>query len=214
MVPGILLFTFLGFFTLQESGLFNVFNFFVVTLVVLSLFAAFTLSEISQKKTWWSYALVLFFILVTVPRVFFEMGSFIKAYRDGSYRLISNAELEALTFIREESDPRNIVQSHPENSLDSVTPYVSYFTNRETFYTGGGLLVTHNQPVEKREKTVEEIFTQPNVTEFSSALRDAGIQYVYLRKKDEEKLPFGEEPPHLTTIFENDEVIVYQAFRE
>jgi hypothetical protein len=108
----------------------------------------------------------------------------------------------------------SVVQSHPANDLDSNTPYLAFLSQRETFFTGGGLLATHNQPVDKRRKALQEIFLKPNTPEFASALRENGIKYVYLRKDDDEKFVLHADPPQLTKVFENDSVVIYRVFEE
>ena len=209
-VPGILLFTFLGFFTLQESGLFNVFNFFVVSLVILSLFAAFTLSEISQKRVRWAKIFIFLFVLITVPRVIFEVGNFVNSYTKANYHVISNDEIEALAFIEKETPRDSIIQSHPKNRLDSITPYVSYFSDRSTYFTGGGLMATHNQPTEDRERMITELFTQPNANELAQNMKELQIHFIYLQKEKEQEVELVDESPHLKTFFENKGVIIYQ----
>lgn len=211
-IPGIILFTFLGFFTLQKSGLFNVFNFFIVSLIGLSFFAAFRLADITQKKSVLAKAFLILFIVISVPRTGYEIYNFVNLYSEGKYQLISNDEIVALKYLRENTKKESVVQSHPGNSIDSITPYVSYFSDRPTYFTGGGLLETHNQPTERRKKRLNAIFKEPNVTEFATSMRNTKVNYVYLRKLDEEKLPFGQEKPHLTTIFETSTVIIYRVF--
>ena len=49
-IPGLFLFHFLGLYTLQTAGGLNVFNFFVVGTVVLSLFSSFILGQLSESK--------------------------------------------------------------------------------------------------------------------------------------------------------------------
>lgn len=210
--PSIFLFTFLGFYTLQHSGLFNVFNFFVVSIVVLSLFAAFPLAEVTMKKNFWAKVFIVIFILTTVPRVLFEITQLATVEKRADYKLISNDELEALTYLRNHTDFDSVVQSHPMNYLDSDTPYVSFFANRSTYFSGGGLLATHNQGTEERKQIINDIFVLRNAQDFANKLREYNIHFIYLLKNKDQELLFQPLPLYLTTFYENNTVLVLKRY--
>ncbi|HRN69581.1 MAG TPA: hypothetical protein PLS49_00195, partial [Candidatus Woesebacteria bacterium] len=208
-IPTVIIFNILGLYTLQESGLFNVYNFFVVSSIILTLFAAFWLAEVQKIK---KVGVVLcgLFVLFTVPRVYVEGKILFTQYTTeiNRSRLISNSELEALEFVRSNTDSNDIIQTHVRNSWDQVTPYSIYFANRSSYMTGTELLETHNQPIKEREVNLEYLFKSPNSGEFAQNMKKFNIDYVILKKDNDQTLPFLIERPFLEIEFENSEYIV------
>src|SRR5260221_8897115 len=149
--PPILLFTWLGLYTLQVSGLFNVFNFFAVAAVGLSLFSAFLLNEAWSSKKRILKILVILFVVVTLPRPIFEVVSRVQAYATNHYdQMIPNEEVTGLVLIQKQTPANTVVQSELSNENDQKAPYVSFFSNRPTYLSGTGLLASNNRPVADR----------------------------------------------------------------
>lgn len=148
-LPGLFLFHFLGLYTLQASGGFNVFNFFVVGTVILSLFSAFTLSQLSESKKLFVKVFLIIFIIITVPRVVHEITYNIENYKThaDSY-LFSNDELSALKYIDIHAPKNAIVQSHPNNDKDNKVGYISFFSKRLTYLSGITFLQTRSQKID------------------------------------------------------------------
>lgn len=209
LLPGLLLFQVLGFFTLQESGGFNVFNFFATSAVILSLFSSFYLSQLSFSKNLLVKVLIIGFILLTIPRAIFEISeNFNQTRLKDSTSRIPIKELDAFQAIRKNTPNNAIIQSHPANPLDNRSQYVAFFSGRNTYLTGVSMQETHNQPISEREKIVDELFNQMSEDDFVNKLEKLGIRYVYLQKKDEQVLPFSISDRFFDVIHENDLVYV------
>jgi hypothetical protein len=212
-LPGLLLFHILGLFTLQKSGGFNVFNFFIVSTTVLSLFSAMIMADWSRKSSIVKKTVIIMIVLLTIPRALHEVSHTVTEYTQAEFNsvLVSNGELAGLTYIARAADDQDVVQSHPANVQDQTTPYVSFFTGQLTYLTGTGLQETHNQPIGERKKRLQHLFSPETSTELYENSKALGIDYFYFRKKKEEKLPFTPEVYQFTTVFENNEVIVYRV---
>lgn len=210
-VPTTLIFNFLGFYTLQESGLFNVYNFFVVSIVILSLFAAFTLARIQKIKIIGPIFAIIF-IVATVPRVLHEGQSFIRSYTTdfNSSAVVSNSELEALIYLKENTERDAIIQTHPRNGWDQITPYSVFFAQRNSYITGAVLLETHNQPTEERTKELVLLFDAPNSGEFAQKMKELNISYVLVKKDDDQKIALPIDKTFLKTPFENSEYMILE----
>lgn len=212
--PGIIIFHILGFFTLQTSGGLNVFNFFVVATVVLSLLSGMVLDRYSfSLKKPVITAFLIIVVFVTIPRVVFEVTANIKAAlnpKNNSF-LVSKDELDAFSFIRQNTPHDSIIQSHPENAQDYITPYVAFFSDRLSYLTGVNLQETHNQPLKERESKLKEVFSSKVPIDFFGQARAAGINLLYLRKVDEERLIFPIDNDLITKLYENDSVVVYKV---
>lgn len=213
LIPGLILFHILGLFTLQASGGLNVFNFFVVATVILSIFSAIVMGKYSfSLKKPLSVLLIAVIVIATLPRVVFETSRVIQASLNSQEEsfLVSKDELNAFTFIRNKTPKGFIIQSHPNNPDDFITPYVSYFSDRLSYLSGIKLQETHNQPLKEREGKIKELFSSPESVSFFGHARTLGINLLYLRKVPEERLPYALDKTLFTKIYENKSVIVYR----
>jgi hypothetical protein len=213
-LSGIIIFTLLGLFTLQSSGLFNVFNFFSVAAVGLSIFSAVICYNLSQSKKVFSYFLLAIIVLITLPRSFHEIFSIYKKYADNKYDYIFTfKEIEALQIIRKNTPQDAIVQSSLYNENERYTPYVSFFSDRRTYLSGERLLETHNQPYKERVEDLRYIFNSHNYEELDLRARDKGINILYLVKRSThaEDLSFTLQKDNKSILFENDTAVVLKV---
>lgn len=210
-IPGLFLFNILGLFTLQISGGLNVFNFFVVSAVILSIFSSLNIAMLLQSKKKYALALLCAITILTVPRVIYETYHALSLYVTiDSATLVSNDELAAFSYIKTDTKKNAIIQSHPKNHLDSRTPYIAFFTGHKTYLTGIGLLETHNQLFEERNKDLEILFTAPNSADFAQKLKQRGIEYVYLQKTSEQTFPYELTTGHFNYVYENKSILLLQ----
>lgn len=206
LIPGLMIFHILGLFTIQSSGGVNVYNFFSVSAVILSLFSAYILSTF--KKNLVGIAIVILFVALTIPRSIYEISSNIAKYNSSDFSLVSNDQLNAFRYIRNNTNVNSIVQASPNNSLDNTSPYVAFFSGRDSYIAGSGLLETHNVKTEIRKDELDKIFKSANVIDFTSQLRQKNISYVYLQKNPEQMIQFKIDPTYIKTVFKNKSVIV------
>lgn len=216
LLPTIFVFHLLGLFTLQVSGGLNVFNFFAVSTVVMSLLTAMLVDTalFARKKLIGSILLVLI-ILLTVPRVIYEDIIHSKELLNPQTNsfLISNDELAAFAYIRNHTPKDAIVQSDPTDAYDSQSPYVSFGSDRLTYVSGVFLQRTHNQPVDGRLKEVKNLFMTKTSPALQSTGKSLGIDYLYLKKTKKQDLSFKTDPNLVRKVFENKTVVVYQIVK-
>jgi hypothetical protein len=211
LIPGTLLFTFLGLYTLQTSGLFNVFNFFAVACVPLALLSGLWVSDLFSSKHLVLKVLALVIVITTLPHIgYFAYDAWDDQIQMHYDRLYTPAELAGLAFLRTQTPPDSLVQSHPNNFLDRSTPYVSFFSNRQTFLTGVGMLDSHNQPIAERKRQLENLFAGSGSLDLSNRLKALDIDYLYLQKRPDQTLHYPIEEGNLKTVFENEDVTILQ----
>ncbi len=211
-LPGLIIFQFLGLYTLQISGGFNVFNFFVVTTVILSLFSAFFLEGLLKRKTIIVSSIVFLIFVLTIPRVINDTISNVKNYFDKTAHsdLYTNSELLALSFIKQHTSKLVVVQSHPNNPIDVFVPYVPFFTDRFSYLSGEGLLETHNQPVIERKNILTKLFAIRDQELFFNLIKQKEISIIYLKKTPQETLPFTVNQKYFKIIYENQSALVLE----
>lgn len=204
---------------IQVSGGANVFNFFVVALLFLGLFAGFHLGSL-EKKLKESKSIfikgsivtfILLFVVLSVPRPLQDADLFLKSWTEGEEGvLIPQYELEALDYLRM-NGAGGTVQSSPKNTHDFLKgPYVAYFSGHNSYYAAEIILQSHNQPVSDRPELVEAIFDGKDNELVVSQLDEANIKYLYMRINEEE-VPsgwLGGPPSGLETFYQSDEVLI------
>ncbi len=208
-IPTVLIFNILGLYTLQKSGLFNVYNFFVVSSIILSFFASFWLSRIQKIKIFGAI-FCLIFILLTIPRIYYEGRELFIQYtaEQKTSDIVPNSELEVFEYLKQNTNKNSIVQTHIKNPWDQVTPYSVFFTDRNSYLTGTRLLETHNQPVKERKEQLETLFATQSSKDFSQLMTQLNIDYIIVKKSGDQALLFKIEKPFLQIEFENNEYIV------
>ncbi|MBP9699667.1 hypothetical protein KBD71_00115 [Candidatus Woesebacteria bacterium] len=203
------LFTFLGLYTLQKSGSFNVFNFFASSLTLLSITAAILLAEWWSSKSYILKGVTIVIILATIPRIAYESFKIVTSYQNQTDdTVISREEIDALSFINRTANKDAIIQSHYANTLDMNTPYTSYFANRFNYMAGQKVLETHAQETQSRYLEVQRLFGSHNPADYREAFARWNISYLYLRNQD--ALPFDPSLANLTLVYQNTEAKVYQ----
>ncbi len=207
-VPGIIIFHILGLFTLQAAGSFNVFNFFVVSTTVMAFFSAFLLYELTLKKKIWAKALILVIVLLTLPRPLYEVYSAGNTIIKNNGALIQAEELAAMDYIQQNTDPKAIVQSHPRNDLDSRTPYISYYANRQTYLSGITMIASHGQDITPLQNELEYLFELRDPEAFAKQAHKNNISYLYLQNNPKQKLLFSLNPSLFSKMYENKSVVI------
>jgi hypothetical protein len=77
-IPVNFIFIFLGLFTMQESGGLNTFNFFIVPIVSLNIFAALSIASLPKKSL---TGAILLLIVFTLPRSIQKFSEIIQSYQ-------------------------------------------------------------------------------------------------------------------------------------
>lgn len=210
-IPGIIIFHVLGLTTLQKAGSFNVYNFFVVSTVIMALFSAYLLYELTKKKKWWAYTIIIVLVVLTIPRSVYEIYTAAYANITNTASLLPLGELKALQYLRENTANNTIVQAHPKNKLDNLSPYVAYFSGRDSYAAGIDVISAHNQPIKPNKEQLDVIFALQSEKAFADALKKRSISYIYLQNTPEQKLSFMYNAQYIVKVYEKDDITVYKV---
>lgn len=214
ILSGIAVCTFLGMNTLQVSGGFNVFNFFVVSLFPLTILSGYVFELLWKKKYMFMKAAAIAFVLLSLPRSIHELWNTTKEYRsDGGYQLVSNARLDAYGYIRSQTAADAVLQTNLKNIQNRETLYAAFFTDRPTYLTGLGMLESHNQPIGERKGTVSSLFVASQSAQFSNALLSTTIDYLLLENLGD-LTPVMATSSALQQVYANQEASVFKVVRD
>ncbi len=211
--PATLAFTVLGMNVLQSSGGANVFNFFIVSLWVGGLLLPFNLEWIKTKVPKLAYiTLSVLIIALSVPRPLQDAYLFIRStiFFEESM-ILSQAEEEALTYLRENTEKNAVVQAHNKLRHDNYeTPYVSLFSKRQSYMAGSNILLSHNQPVEQRMENVEFLFATASSSAVAAKMMEYGIDYLYILHEPNQVFNIDTGPKaHLSPVFSNSKATIW-----
>lgn len=200
---------------LQVSGGANIFNFFVVSLVVLNLLASVFLAQLVSKNRWWLIPLLIGGALVVVQSFVYTYG-YLRNYSDRTDLVrIDQSHEEALDYLSQLPPESALLQTHPKHYLNSYSPYLFFFTGQKSYLGGINILESHNQDIEAKKAKIDQIFTNPETaTQAAEIAQTEGITDILLEKK--ERIYIDAFYPqatfsatyHWQTKFENDKWLV------
>ncbi len=186
LFPSAIIFILIGMNFLQISGGYNVFNFFVVALVICNLLSALVFAHISYKN-------IFYFIFVTLllapglVQTFFAIQTYMQKYYNKSDNIvISPLHMEALSYFS--NLPYALLQTHPNHYIDHNPPYLYFFTGKYSYFGGRGILESHNQNIAERLEQLDLIFEDVNTATFSAQIAASNsITHVLLDKRDQKQ---------------------------
>mgnify|MGYP005839434947 CR=1 FL=1 len=156
--------SFLAMNTLQLSGGFNVFNFFVVALIPLSVLGGVVVDRMIRSGAL-GMVLGLSLLLLSLPRPLNELRFFLENnQKKNDAMLISSAELERFAELRQILPSDAVIQPLLDPKRDNETPFTPFFLDRYAYLSGVGILESHNQPITERKKMYEQLFLLDSVT--------------------------------------------------
>ncbi len=201
-----IIFLFLGIFFLQEVGIYNTFNFFSVAALTLSLLTADVITRRFQGKKLFLISVLL--LLLTIPRPLIGAVGQAKSIGVGGY-IITNEELAALNYLKENSPKSSVILVAPGDSLDYNSPYVECFSERATFLSNLDILESHNQPVNKRKEELKGLLSQAGKEKFFLMARQMGINYFYVKKDVQKSISYKFNENEI--FFRNSEVVIIKT---
>lgn len=206
------LFFVIGMNFLQISGGANVFNFFIVALIIWGVMSAFTLNWLISHIPK-AFKIIIALVLVTsLPRPINEIQLLVRSFinSEGSF-VVTRQEFDALQYLK--SLPGKTYQSHPEDRQDfHEAAYRAYFSQKYSYLAGAGILDSHNQPIRDRRLNIQRLFSASTAADFATQMSDLGIDYVFLNPKNEKLLLFtiqsGLENNTLNELYRNESAVI------
>lgn len=209
----------------QKGLIYNFIQFMQIYLHFLGFLAAATLvgilKKLKAKPT--KILLSLLVIVLAVPTV---LGNFFDFYGPNTSPLakVSLAEVEALDWLKKNSNPEEIVLTKPfvggaerlynrqpwPISAWYSTPYVFVFSHRYAYLAAEEQLMITGYEIEDDLSLMRAFFKQTDLAASKNFLEEKNIKYIYVRKDELEK-PLLEEKLGISQVFENDEVLIFKV---
>lgn len=168
--------------------------------------------------------LVLLIIFLAVPTA---VGNMFDFYGRGAKpnAKVSNQELVALSWLRNNSKPEDIILTKPfignaqyrykakpwPISAWYSTSYVYVFSGRYAYLSGEEQLMITGYKTKDDLESIKKFFRQEDGNFNRTFLTAKKISFVYVRKDELETIPLKETENNLNIVFENDEVLIYKV---
>lgn len=162
--------------------------------------------------------LIPLIVILMIPT---QVGLLHEFYSRPAFAKISNSELQALNFIKNNTTKESVILTPLYNqylNLGGVTPniwdwsdtsYVAAFSGRRTYMDDSEQADIMGYDYESRLETKKTIFESTDIKKVKKALSQTNANIIYYPKTMGPKIDFG--TVGLTKIFENDIIKVWKA---
>lgn len=208
MIPSYV-FIFLGMYTLQQSGTFNVFNFFAVSAAILSITLSYSITLFLKRSRIFGSLLLIILMIFTVPRIMYETATMIARYQQKTDMVVlTKSQQEGYRFIQ--SLPNDaIVQTSPVDQFDTKSTYTTAFGKRQSYMSGAYILETHNQPVADRIRAVSTLFSLDSLEKVKTEAHTLGITHILISTEDKTHVGKTLLSVPERAMFHNDQVYIF-----
>lgn len=188
LITGLAVSLIIGSFFIQQTGGANSSQFLITAQIIGSIYASLACFYwLGKIKNNLKYLVIFLIIVLTAPRVFDISLNSVKNLSLHQNYIINNAELQALEYLRLNTDKDalilvdNINNSHWRNAFSY---YISFISDRQIFLDGEGIALDHGVAVEKKLQNQTEIFESSDSARVSKLLRQNNIDYIYRSPED------------------------------
>lgn len=200
---------------LQKGVASNTAQFLQYFILLFGILAGIAVSKVPKTLSFFLFPLIIILMIPT------QLGLLKEFYSRPAFAKISSQELEALKFIKDNTDADTVILTPPYNQyLDQkqITPniwdwfdtsYVSAFSSRKTYFDDYEQVDIMGYDYKPRLKTKEIIFNNEKIEEVKSALKSTNANILYYPKAISPKVDLDELG--LIKIYENTSVEVWKT---
>ena len=212
-------------FFVQKGLIYNNIQFMQYFLFIFGFYGAISTYKILNffKSNSAKFIVFILIVALSVPTV---IGSLVEFYGPDKAPLskISNAELDAIRYLRENSKQDSVILNLPynkylRNKIEEITlpiyawydtNYVSALSGRASYLASEHVTLLFYPSTQERIDNKGKFFSQTDFEWNRQFLKSENISYLYIPKKEIEVV-LDLEQNTLQTFFENDEVIIYEV---
>ena len=204
---------------LQKGVASNTAQFLQYFILLFGILAGIAVSKIPKNLSYILFPLIFILMIPTQVNLLKDFYGTTKNPRP-AFTKISTKELEALKFIKENTDKASVILTPPYNqyyvgkeSIPNIwdwfdTSYVSALTSRRTYFDDYEQVDIMGYDYKPRLKTKEIIFNSEKIEEVKEALKSTDADILYYPKAITPKIDI--DSIGLNKIFENNEVLVWK----
>lgn len=199
----------LGLFFYQKVGGANIWEFFMVTSLILGLLVSLSISLYLPKNKIIASVLVLLIIVITIPRWIDSTNRYLQTDYFSGFHGISNQELAAYNFLKNKTPENSMVLLIDQKKYVFYSSVVSVLTQRNLFLSGTGVSQVRTTEFERRKQNVEIIKSSIDDKKVNAVLTKDNINYIYLY--DNTILPISTVSSTLREVFSNKSGTIFKV---
>lgn len=208
-------------FFLQKGVATNTSQTFQYMLLIFGLFFALSLSDILSKTKRLGIK-ITFLVIISLLSIPTQLGLLHEFYSRPAYAKISQAEVQALSYFKNNTDKNAVILTPPYDPyLDTKqvpppiwdwfdTSYVSALSERRVYYADYEQVDIMGYDYAKRAAVQSMIFNNENNSSIYQTLKEEGVKFVYIPKLLSPKTKFT-TIAGVEKIFENSEVEIWKV---
>ncbi len=154
------------------------------------------------------FAIVFLTSLKVIHEVQFNLSNL---FSKQGFLTISQEELEAIRFIRSNTEKDAIVMIDPNISLHDTCYYMSFMVDRSLYLCGKGILNDHGSDTKEGESVQNVVFNSIDTAKIASVL-NRRVDYIYLRSST--KIRDTETQYFLKQVFFNDTITILKVSKK
>ncbi len=176
---------------LQKSGIYEIFNFFAVSALLLAFLLSVLLGDITNhlgdltnsKKILTGFLLVIIIFLTIPHSLDYDYNALLQTInKNGTNKLFTNQELAFFSQVKYQIPENSVILVDPTDPLDKYTPYLAAFSSKRMYLSGRGVLGSHGLDTTQLNDEVVKMFTQTDPQVFSNFAHYKGINYIYFTR--------------------------------
>lgn len=200
---------------LQKGVASNTSQFLQYFVLLFGILSGVAISKLKNK--WINIAIAPLIFLLMVPTQFNLIKSF---YSRPAFAKISQAELKALEYVKENTNEDSVILTPPYNEyldLKEPTPniwdwfdtsYVASLTGRQTYFDDYEQMDIMGYPYRERLKVKKDVFESEDTKLVESAIKETKANIIYFPNELKPKVKL--EDINITKLFENESAQVWQ----
>lgn len=209
----------------QKGIIYNNIAFMQYFLLIFGFYGAISFNRI-MVKTKPLFLKVLFVVILVIFSIPTVIGNLVDFYglntRKPALAKISNSEIEALTFLKNNSPQDSVILSLPFDRYAGEkygaqpwpiyawfsTAYIPAIASRRTYLTSEEQAMITGYDINDRREKMIQFFSEKDFVWNKTFLDNNHIDYIYLTKKEKESLRSNN---YLSVFFENEDIIIYRV---
>ena len=210
-ITGMLVSLVAGLFFNQTIGSSNTFNFLVSVFIIMSFYAALTMTYAIQRLPKICKHLIIFIvILATIPRIIYETSRNIDNLLKGRVTVVSKSTMDAVNYLQDNTKAEDVIFIDSRNYwYDVNAPMFAVLTDRPMYLSGKTMLNHFGVNTKEREIVVNKILQTNDQVKVAAAFTGSNIDYMVSSLTT--PLASTESAAFLPVVYRNQYVVIQKV---
>jgi hypothetical protein len=201
----------LGLFFYQRVGGANIWEFFMVSSLILAIIASLNISLYLPKNKIIASLLIIFIIVLVIPRWFNSTYGYLRTDYFSGFHGISNQELMSYDYLKKNTPQDSTVLLIGQKNYILYSSIVNVLTQRNLFLSGAGVGQVITPEIKRRKQIAEIVEFSIDTNLVDTVLQKDNISYIYINANSLSVLPVSTVSSNLREVFSNQAAKIYKV---